>query len=406
MHSLTNIAFKQIRDNYWLGQYGDFTIVLLKDSGWVNATKLCTDGGKRLHDWKRLEHSKALITELQGQIRHEASNFSYSSTQDITLSPCSHTETHIPASVCKRVVTENISPVDQLIYGTYYHPDLIPSIAGWISPMFALRVNRIVNNYLLVEYETKLAEAEQKQHAAEQQLHAAQQEAIVIGSKVLELTEDLISTDTALINKKAEFNIWSSTHAFTLLRLNDVTAKMPYYTIRCKRRDMSHSIRKMRKRHPFAEVIFQHRRVTNSINLYQRLCTSQHLTCKRNYCNPTADEATLIKEMTALCGTEHRPINVIPLNAYVQQSLMMQPLTTTTSHTVCNTPPASPPIIPPTTMDTFTCYQCQHAFSSMYLLYLHRQSCGFITRLLNTTPSLDEPAALWNYTPINCYTDI
>ena len=38
-----------------------------------------------------------------------------------------------------------------LISGTYCHPFLIPHIACWVSPDFALKVSEIVNRYYIQE---------------------------------------------------------------------------------------------------------------------------------------------------------------------------------------------------------------------------------------------------------------
>jgi hypothetical protein len=46
MTSLRDVCFEQIQDQYWYGLYGDFKIIIDKDTGYFNATKLCQDGGK------------------------------------------------------------------------------------------------------------------------------------------------------------------------------------------------------------------------------------------------------------------------------------------------------------------------------------------------------------------------
>src|SRR6266853_4484127 len=149
MNSISDIAFKQVKDNFYLGAYADFNVILMKDCGYVNATKLCNDGGKRFRNWTRLDHTKDLIEALQNQITIEASGFTHDSTQCVARSPCLHTSAHIRAEVYKYVQTENILDDDRLISGTYCHPLLIPSIAGWISPIFQLKVNRIIYNFLV-----------------------------------------------------------------------------------------------------------------------------------------------------------------------------------------------------------------------------------------------------------------
>ena len=69
----------------------------------------------------------------------------------------------------------------------------------------------------------------------------------------------------------SERQTWSNTHAFTLLRVNDDNF-LPYYIIRCKRRDMSTTINKLRRhRHPYCEVLLQQNKVPNAINLFERI---------------------------------------------------------------------------------------------------------------------------------------
>ena len=61
---LSEVSYQHICDNYWYGMYGDFNIILMKDNGFVNATKLCKDGGKDLCDWSRNKSSKGLLHAL------------------------------------------------------------------------------------------------------------------------------------------------------------------------------------------------------------------------------------------------------------------------------------------------------------------------------------------------------
>ena len=44
----------------------------------------------------------------------------------------------------KNVSTKKRSEEEKLIAGSYAHPDLIPHIAGWVSPSFQLKANRAV----------------------------------------------------------------------------------------------------------------------------------------------------------------------------------------------------------------------------------------------------------------------
>ena len=58
---LGEVAFEQIQGNYWYGAYGEFRVVMMKSNGYINATKMCNDGGKRFFNWSDLKSSHQLI---------------------------------------------------------------------------------------------------------------------------------------------------------------------------------------------------------------------------------------------------------------------------------------------------------------------------------------------------------
>ena len=47
------LAFEQIQDKYWYGAFGDFKLIIDMDDEYVNATKMCSDAGKRFFKWFR-----------------------------------------------------------------------------------------------------------------------------------------------------------------------------------------------------------------------------------------------------------------------------------------------------------------------------------------------------------------
>ena len=185
------------------------------------------------------------------EIRQQAPDF----IRPEIRSPCFTSpldDAHIRASSFKCMVKINVehqSSEGKLIYGTYIHPDLVASVAGWISPAFQLKVNRIINNFMVVEYKTKLSALQHQVAIKEEQISSLQEDLITStaasisfasfqDAKISSLTEDLHDTSnkhlvaaTALMSKKQELNGWAETHAFTLLNLNDAKCLMPYYAI-------------------------------------------------------------------------------------------------------------------------------------------------------------------------------
>ena len=138
---ISEVAFEQISGNYWYGAYGPFRVVMLKDTGYINATKMCTSGGKVYSKWTRLKTSAELIQAFENiqalENRHDTNTLTLRDTDD-----------QIWSSAFKCITTGNQSEEDKLISGTYIHPDLVPSVAGWVSPNFQLMANRVVNNTL------------------------------------------------------------------------------------------------------------------------------------------------------------------------------------------------------------------------------------------------------------------
>ncbi|BCS82621.1 putative KilA-N domain-containing protein [Cotonvirus japonicus] len=123
---IKNIIFERINDKYYRGKYGDFDVII-DSNGYVNVTKLIAlaTGNKKFNDWTRLKQSEELIKAL-------------SSDTGISVA-----ELLIPITTSSKNLTE--------IRGTYAHPELIPQIASWASPAFAIKVSKIVNNFFAKE---------------------------------------------------------------------------------------------------------------------------------------------------------------------------------------------------------------------------------------------------------------
>lgn len=346
----SNIAFQHIKDDFWLGQYDEFSVVMMKSSGYINATHLCKAGGKRFNDWKQTNSCKSLIKALEDFLSIRASGNTH--TDNLTLLD---TETRIPVSVFKSIVTENKSDVDQLIYGTYCHNLLMPHIASWISSTFALRISCIVNDYMVKEYMEKLEKAEALLQMADKQVSMLQHEGAEKDAKIMEkndiiiqLTEDRNVVAEALSNKKKDLQAWASTHSFTLMSIEENNAKFPLYVIRCKHAAVKSSINKLRRKYPNATVVFQHNQIPNAVNLYDRLYNEKHVLRKRNYCLSTHGDMALITTLKEMCGAEDDESNENPMY---------------------HTPPTSP--------DIFQCEMCGNFEQSALHLHIHRIKCSF-----------------------------
>jgi hypothetical protein len=111
----TILVYRKINDNYSIAKYHDFDVTIDTTSGYINATKLCSDGGKDIKDWFMNDFNQELI-----------GSYIINSSND--------TETS----------------------GTYVHPKLITYITSWVYPSFAWKVSEIVNNHIIKEIDNHI----------------------------------------------------------------------------------------------------------------------------------------------------------------------------------------------------------------------------------------------------------
>lgn len=61
----SNLVTREIDERFCYIKYDKFELIMMKENGFINATKLCKFGGKDFHRWKRLDYSKELIKEVE-----------------------------------------------------------------------------------------------------------------------------------------------------------------------------------------------------------------------------------------------------------------------------------------------------------------------------------------------------
>jgi hypothetical protein len=115
--NLRELVYDDINDEYGYGKYGEFEVIIRKKDGYINITKLCKDGRKEFSEWKRSNFGKKLIEFFKEELGI-----------DIILQTI-------------------MGGKNMIIRGTYIHPDLVPHIAYWISPKFAVYISKIINEW-------------------------------------------------------------------------------------------------------------------------------------------------------------------------------------------------------------------------------------------------------------------
>ena len=69
---LSECIYEHIKDSFYYGVFGDFKLVIDKNTGYFNATKLCIVGAKHFRQWKVLEKSRRLIEYYQKNRRQNS----------------------------------------------------------------------------------------------------------------------------------------------------------------------------------------------------------------------------------------------------------------------------------------------------------------------------------------------
>jgi hypothetical protein len=126
--NLSEIIYEAVTPEYGWGKYGEFRVLIRRKDGYINATKLCRDGGKELFNYISNKSSHQLVDAIMQDLRIQRS----------------------------QLIEVINAGSNYEISGTYVHQDLIPHIASWVSPQFAIKVSKIVNNFIVREYREQI----------------------------------------------------------------------------------------------------------------------------------------------------------------------------------------------------------------------------------------------------------
>ena len=274
---LSDIAFEDINDYYCLGHYGEFKVIMMKKNGYINATKMCqdiseqTESKKEYRKWRENKSVDELLEEI-------------SSAGGIPPA-----ELMIIISTGSRDLT--------IIRGTYVHPDMIPHIASWASPKFAVKVSLIVNKYinkkelekkekLLKKKDDKIDELKEMMQKQSDEMTAKIDELLhknkkmskkltIIKEQNQEITQQndelLDKVDTITEDRVVRTQTNENDHMFVVMKDPDESDRNRYYAIRTKKRTIKPTIKRYTELRPNATKLIEITYNPNSINLYDRI---------------------------------------------------------------------------------------------------------------------------------------
>jgi hypothetical protein len=130
MASLNDVCFERIKDTFYYGMFGEFKLVVDKSTGCFNATKMCSDGGKKFYNWTLLEKSKRLIDYYKNRPQNSGVYEVKGCNKD--------------ALVAKTT-------------GQYVRKELILDIASWVSIEFYDKCNRVIIDFYVADFKRKEA---------------------------------------------------------------------------------------------------------------------------------------------------------------------------------------------------------------------------------------------------------
>ncbi|GFX48869.1 putative KilA-N domain-containing protein 006L [Trichonephila clavipes] len=277
--SLNDICYEQIKDNFYYGLFGDFRLVIDKNTGCFNATKLCQLDGKQFYNWTRLERSKNLMKYFETKSR----------PSDVR-------------SGVYEVKGDNNDALNKQITGQYVRQELILDIASWISVEFYVRCNRVILNYFVNEYKTmdknefegKLREIEDKMKEKDKEINDQAEKVSTIQHKLEVSVEDRAPQPA----KK------SKRERFVLLKRNDET--YPYYAIRAQNAHAKTALKKQSSCYKEVSILLDLSCHPNSKTLYERIraeLKKKGVTfniCAISLADSAVKEEELVKAMKAI----------------------------------------------------------------------------------------------------------
>ncbi len=165
-NTITKLEYEKIDNVYSKAKYADFDVTMNMETGYINATKLCNDGGKKFFKWNENAGNKELIKYFEEN--HGSPNLEGHKYEVRNGTKCNN------------------------INGTYVHPDLIPHIASWVSPAFAYKVSKIVNNFLIKEKEDEIRKLSGDKCKLQQMLEEANIERREAEKRAEKMLQDMI----------------------------------------------------------------------------------------------------------------------------------------------------------------------------------------------------------------------
>ena len=226
-----DVTYEQIENEFYYAWYLDLRVVMNKNNGWINATRLCEEHGKRrFGNWAHNAHTQRLIKTFQME--------------------------HPATQSWETVAQSEIFPLSKIYSGTYIPPLLAPALALWLSPDFYYQACKILHDSISEKWKLNCKQLKKEMENYEQRLHRSETLADDIGNMIEQLTPDVAP-------KPKNTKLYET---FMLHKINDCK----FHMTRCQKRNAKKAIRQLLDKYPSAELVMDIAYTPNAKNIQHR----------------------------------------------------------------------------------------------------------------------------------------
>jgi len=251
--SLSEVCYEQINENFWYAMFGEVKLIIDRNTGYFNATKLCQDGGKEFKNWARNKSSQELIQYI------------------VTVEKAT---ARIRAIGPQYAVKGGKDVQNEKVSGTYVSDNLILAIASWLSPEFYVKCNNIIKHYFISEYKNQLQEAERMVNSMrEEVMRKTEKLNSIINDVAVKTKDDGLMHVFAIIAKNIDYE--------KLNRPLSAADDYPFTTARVQKRNFKRRLEDIRCKYPNMELKASLPYNPNSVNWFNYLKENIEYLCTR-----------------------------------------------------------------------------------------------------------------------------
>ncbi len=144
--TLSTGSIEGTNGQFSFGKYGDFSVIIMNKNGYICAKNIITEAIKYENELRLQRNRKPIQRKDFNDWKQNIDVLElYNTLKD---------ETGIPVSSLEDECNINL-PAFNYLKGKYIHPDLVNSLAMWVSSSYALKINRIINGIFIQKKKDK-----------------------------------------------------------------------------------------------------------------------------------------------------------------------------------------------------------------------------------------------------------